>query len=83
MVTCRFQEMENSIGHPFDSTDPLKFNNIGKQKVNIFPLIWHATTPANLSVAKKKINTKIIDNYAWRPSLTHIIKFPVFFLFSD
>ena len=77
MVTCRLQEKEDSIGHPFNTTDPLKFNNIGKQKENIIPLIRHARTSA-AEVSPNKTNTQIIDSYAFSRSPKHIIKFQSF-----
>jgi hypothetical protein len=74
MVTCPLLEKEDSIAHPFNTTDPLKFNNIAKQKVNIIPLIPHARTSATV-VSPKKANTQIIDNYGLSPSPRHLIKF--------
>jgi hypothetical protein len=77
MVTCQLQEKEDSIGHPLNTTDPLKFNDTGKQKVNIIPLIRHARTSATV-VSPNKANLQIIDNYGLSRSPRHIIKFQSF-----
>jgi hypothetical protein len=79
VVTSQLQEKIDSTGHPFNTTDPLKFDSIGKQKVNSIRIIENARTSAT-EVLPNKRNTQIIDNYAMSRSLRHILSsthFPV------
>jgi hypothetical protein len=76
-VTCQLEEKRDSIGHKFNTTDPLKFNSIGEQKVNSVKqcrIIWHAGTSALEAFTKqnKYVNK---NNYATSLSPRHILKF--------
>jgi hypothetical protein len=46
VVTSQLQEKIDSTGHQFNTTDPLKFDSIGKQKVNSIRIIENARTSA-------------------------------------
>jgi hypothetical protein len=68
---------ETEYWPPIQHHRPLKFNNIGKQKVNSIPNIQNARISAT-DVLPKKTNTQVIDNYATSRSPRHIMKFHSF-----